>query len=118
MRYLAEIAFALDAILFNTELRWRVDGPDTLAVSAESDGTNAEVILGLDAEGRIVNLFAPDRPRSVIPPFLPTPWRGQFWDYRQHHGRWLPFAAEIGWEIEGELKLYWQGQMETWEAVS
>lgn len=39
MRYLAELAWAPDAILHNTELRWRVDAPDTLAVSAGSGDT-------------------------------------------------------------------------------
>jgi hypothetical protein len=24
-------------------------------------------------------------------------WRGGFYDYRQHHGRWLPFGGEVGW---------------------
>lgn len=118
MRYLGEIALAPDAILFNTALRWRVDGPDTLMVSAGSGTCNAEVILGLNADGRIGSIFAPDRPRSVAALFLPTPWRGRFWEYRQHNGRWLPFAAEVGWEIEGELKLYWQGNMETWAVAS
>lgn len=33
MRYLAELPWAPDAILFNAGLRWRVDGPDTIAVS-------------------------------------------------------------------------------------
>ena len=34
MRYLAELAWAPDAILLNAGLRWREDGPDKLAVSA------------------------------------------------------------------------------------
>ena len=34
MRYLAELAWAPAAILLNTTLRWRVDSPDTLVVSA------------------------------------------------------------------------------------
>lgn len=117
MRYLAEIALMPDAILFNAALRWRVDGHDSLAVSAGIGKGSAEVILGLDADGRIASTFAPDRPRSVSPPFLPTPWRGHFSDYREHHGRWLPFGAEIGWEIDGKDQLYWQGRMETWEII-
>src|ERR1700737_585298 len=45
MRYLAELAWAPDAILLNTELRWREDGPDRLAVSAGVGETAAEVTL-------------------------------------------------------------------------
>ena len=49
MRYLAELAWAPDAILLNTGLRWREDGPGKLAVSAGSGETAVEVMLGLDS---------------------------------------------------------------------
>jgi hypothetical protein len=29
---------------------------------------------------------------------------------------WLPFAAEVGWEIDGKETIYWQGRIEQWEA--
>ena len=69
MRYLTELAWAPDAILLNTELRWR----EELAVSAGSCETTAEVALSLDSQGRIVGAFAPDRPRSAKAPYLPAP---------------------------------------------
>jgi hypothetical protein len=116
MRYLAELAWAPDAILLNSELRWREDGPDRLAVSAGSGETAAEVTLRLDGEGRSAEASAPDRPRSAKAPFLPTPWRGRFSDYRRHNDIWLPFAAEVGWEIDGKENIYWQGRIEQWEA--
>jgi len=100
MRYLAELAWAPDGILLNTELRWREDGPDKLAVSAGVGETAAEVTLNLDSEGRIVGAFAPDRPRSAKVPFLPTPWRGRFSDYRHHKGMWLPFAGEVSFGLQ------------------
>ncbi len=115
MRYLAELAWAPDAILLNTGLRWRADGPDALAVSAGAGETMAEVVLSLDNQGRIAGGFAPDRPRSAKAPFLPTPWRGRFSDYRRHNDRWLPFAGEVGWEIDGKEDLYWQGRIESWD---
>jgi hypothetical protein len=116
MRYLAELAWAPVAILLDTTLRWRDHGPDTFAVSAGAGETTSEVMLSLDSEGRIAGGFAPDRPRSATAPFLPTPWRGRFSDYR-HHGNnmWLPFAGEVAWEIDGKEVLYWQGQIEHWE---
>jgi hypothetical protein len=115
MRYLAELALAPDAILLNTALRWRADGSDRLAVGAGTGETAAEVVLMLNSDGQVASAFAPDRPRSATPPFLPTPWRGRFSDYRLHLGRWLPFAAEVAWEIDGKEELYWQGQIERWE---
>lgn len=115
MRYLAELAWAPDAILHNTELQWRTDGPDTLAVSAGTGETASELVLNLDSEGRIAGAFAPDRPRSATAPILPTPWRGRFSDYRRHNDRWLPFAGEVAWEIDGKEIVYWQGRMTQWD---
>ena len=114
MRYLAELAFAPDAILQNTALRWRANGPDTLAVCAGSGDTACEVVLNLDSDGRIAGAYAPDRPRSTTAPFLPTPWRGRFSEYRRHNERWIPFAGEVGWEIDGKEIVYWQGRIEEW----
>jgi hypothetical protein len=116
MRYLAELAWAPDAILFNTALRWRVEGPDRLTVSTGAGETAVSVLLSLDSDGRIAGGFAPDRPRSATAPFLPTPWRGRFSDYRRHRNRWLPFAGEVAWEIDGKESCYWQGRIEHWEA--
>ena len=115
MRYLAELAWVPHAILLNTTLSWRLDDPDTLAVSAGAGEAACEVLLSLDTDGRIAGAYAHDRPRSATAPFLPTPWRGRFSDYRQHNGLWLPFAGEVGWEIDGNEKVYWQGRIETWE---
>lgn len=114
MRYLAELPWAPDAILHNTQLRWRKDSPNTLAVSAGSEQTASEVVLSLDNDGRIEGAFAADRPRSATAPILPTPWRGRFSDYRLHNGRWLPYAGEVGWEIDGKEIVYWQGRIIDW----
>jgi hypothetical protein len=118
MRYLAELAWVPDAILRNTALRWRVDGPDRLAVSAGVGDATAEVILSLDSEGRIAGSFAPDRPRSATAPFLPTPWRGRFSDYRRQDDMWIPFAGEVAWVIDGKDEVYWQGRIEQWHVVT
>ena len=117
MRYLAELAWAPDAILHNTGLRWRIHGTDTLAVTAGSGETVSEVVLSLNSEGRIAGAFAPDRPRSATVPNLPTPWRGRFSDYRLHNGRWLPFSGEVGWNIDGQEIVYWQGQINEWQML-
>ena len=115
MRYLAELPWAPAAILLNTTLRWREDGPDTLAVSAGAGETASEVMLNLDSDGRIAGGFTPNRPRSATAPFLPTPWRGRFSHYRLHKDLWLPFAGEVAWEIDGKEVPYWEGRIEEWE---
>jgi hypothetical protein len=114
MRYLAELAWAPDAIFRNTALRWRELGADMLAVSAGIGEGAAEVVMNLDSDGRIASGLAPDRPRSLTAPLLPTRWPWRFWDYRQCAGRWIPFAGEVGWEIDGKEIVYWQGQLKSW----
>ena len=114
MRYLAELAWAPDAILHNHALRWRTDGPDRFIVGAGQGDTETEIMLDLGSDGRIAGAFAPDRPRSPKPPFLPTPWQGRFTDYCRHGTRWLPFAAEVGWVIDGVEAIYWQGRLDKW----
>lgn len=118
MRYLGEIALAPDIILSNPELTWRTDGPDRLIVSAGAAAVAADVTLTLDRDGRIGTIFAPDRPRSPTAPFLPTPWRGHFTDYREHLGRWMPFAAEVAWEVDGISETYWTAEMTNWDSHS
>ncbi len=115
MRYLAELPWAPAAILLNTALRWRVEGPDRLAVSGGSGETTSEVILSLDTDGRIRSGFAPDRPRSATPPILITPWRGTFGDYRLRGTIWLPHKGEVAWEMAGQDGPYWQGRLDHWE---
>jgi len=118
MRYLAELAWAPDAILLNVGLRWREDGPDRLVVGAGSGETAAEVTMNLDGEGRIAGGFAPDRGALVDGVTVPTPWRGVFSDYRLHDGIWLPFSGEVAWEMPQGTFTYWQGQIHTWQRVS
>ncbi|MFN0217839.1 MAG: DUF6920 family protein [Hyphomicrobium sp.] len=116
MRYLAELPWSPDAILLNASLRWRADGPDTLAVSAGAEDTASEVVLSLDSAGRIAGAFAPDRPRSASAPTLPTPWHGRFSDYRSHGDKLIPFSGEVAWEIGGIKNTYWQGRIKTWHS--
>lgn len=114
MRYLGEIAFAPDIILANPALRWQADGPDRLVVAAGSGAIAAEVTLALDNDGRIGSFFSPVRPRSTGETFVATPWSGRFSDYRQHLGRWLPFAADVAWDIDGIRNVYLEARIESW----
>ncbi|MGN6142068.1 MAG: DUF6544 family protein [Mesorhizobium sp.] len=114
MRYLAELAWAPDAILQNPYLVWRVLDQDRLSVSLDSGSARAEIEIGLDREGRIFSVFAPDRPRKEGSRFVERPWSGRFSNYRRHAGRWLPFSGEVGWELGGEEFIAWRGELTSW----
>jgi hypothetical protein len=117
MRYLAELAWAPDALLLNTALRWReLEGGNGLAVGAGLGDAAVEVRLSLNTDGRIGDAFAPDRPRAVDDGFVPTPWRGRFASYRLCEGVWTPLEAEVAWQIEGEWVTCWEGHVQEWTA--
>ena len=113
-RYLAELPYAPDAMLHNTALQWREIDTNRLAVATGTGEARAEVVFTLDPDGRIGSVRAEDRPRSAQPPTLPTPWEGEFADYRLQQGRWVPFAGQVAWIIGGVRTLYWHGTLTDW----
>jgi hypothetical protein len=114
MRYLAELAWAPDAILCNPSLTWNVIDDRTLRVSAGQGQARGEVELRLDERGRIGCVTAQDRPRKEGSSLVERPWRGRFFDYRRHQERWLPFAGEVGWVLEGQPFTAWRGEVLSW----
>ena len=110
MRYLAELPWVPQAILHNPHLRWRAIDAATLAVSAGQGENAAEVTLTLDASGRVVAMYVPDRSLNG----QPTPWVGRFADYRRQDGLWLPFLGEVGWVAAGVEGVYWRGKVGRW----
>ncbi|WP_293882046.1 DUF6544 family protein [Sphingomonas sp.] len=94
MRYLAEIAWATDAMLINRSLVWSVIDSRTLKVAASSEAGHRSVRIDLDDEGRIGGIFASNRPLSNGKTVEERAWSGRFFDYRRHAGRWLPSAPK------------------------
>lgn len=114
LRYLAELAWAPDAILQNALLQWSAHG-DSLRVAVQHRDVRCSLGVTLDEKGRIGSVFAQDRPRRENGGFVERPWRGRFSDYRKHQGRWLPFKGEVGWILDEGLVNVWQGEITGWE---
>lgn len=114
MRYLAELAYAPDAMRLNRHLIWSVNEDGQLTVAAAVQDIRAEVTLSLDDHGRIDAIRA-NRPRLEGGTFVERAWRGRFSDYRRYRGRWLPFAAEVGWVLHGVEQTAWRGKLLEWE---
>jgi hypothetical protein len=114
MRYLAELAWAPDAILTNASLSWRVIDGQVFQVSAGREGTRGEIQLRLDENGRIGSVIAENRPRKEGAGFVERPWRGRFFDYREYQERWLPFEGEVSWLLDTEMFVAWQGKILSW----
>lgn len=117
-RYLAELPYVPDAMLHNPALDWRQLDSNRIAVATGAADARAEVVFTLDTDGHIGSVRAEDRPRSATPPELPTPWEGEFSDYRLQHGRTVPFSAQVAWVIDGQRSLYWRGKMTHWTVAA
>ena len=65
MRYLAELVWNPDAILFNRDLEWQVLNQECLLVAVGKDKRRAEVRLRLDGNGDPISMEADARPRQV-----------------------------------------------------
>ena len=113
-RYLAELPLVPDAILRNAALDWEVVNAGLLRVSATDHGVRAHVDLSLGPDGLVASAFAPDRPRLEGSRTVERPWTGRFREYRTHLGRRIPFAAEVGWTLDGQEVGYWRGAMTSW----
>ncbi|HUZ12888.1 MAG TPA: DUF6544 family protein [Caulobacteraceae bacterium] len=115
IRYLAELAWAPDAILHNPALRWRaLEGKRGFELGAGEGDAAASVEVSLDADGRIGAVFAADRPRATAAGETPTPWRGRFSNYRLSHGLWTPLDGASAWEIGGEDVTCWEAHVTAW----
>lgn len=117
MRYLAELAWAPDAMLSNPSLNWNVIDGRTLRVSAGRERSRGEIELRLDDHGHIVSILADDRPRKEGTGSVERPWRGRFFDYRKHQERWLPFEGEVSWVLDGQPFIAWRGKILSWSIV-
>ena len=114
MRYLAELAWAPDAILANRKLDWTVPDAKTMRVNATLGQVCAQIDFSLNSEGRIDTVMARDRPRWENGGFVERPWHGHFSDYRLEQKRWLPFRGEVGWTVDGVAFTAWKGNIDTW----
>ena len=115
MRYLAELPWNPDAILFDHALEWTVVSEHTIKVAIGSAETRAEITIGLDKAGLIETARAASRTFSADKRY---PWHGRFWDYQQMNGRRIPMQGEVAWVIDDKDFVYWRGKLECWDAHS
>lgn len=117
MRYLAELMWNPDAILFNREIVWRVMGGGILAAGIGGGSRYCEVRFHVDADGDVCRVTADSRPRAVGGSLIETPWCAEYSRYRTIGGRRIPSYGRVAWVIDGQEQVYWRGHIDTWTAV-
>ena len=111
LRYLAEIPWNPDIILFDRALEWSGLGPRSIKVATGIGESRAEITFGLDDAGFIGTVSAESRSFSADKRY---PWHGRFWDYQDRGGRRIPTHGEVAWVIDGADFIYWRGEIEDW----
>lgn len=116
MRYLAELMWVPDALLFNPQLAWRVIDARTLAVATGSGARRCEVRLILNDTGDPIRAEADDRPRAEGRLVTTCPWFARGGDYQTISGRRIPSWGEAGWILDGNEFVYFRCRMESWSS--
>lgn len=110
MRYLAELAWAPQAIAANRELEWRVLDDSTVEVT----GCGAKVRWDFDEVGDLVHV-AGVRPLREGRAFVPRQWGGAFGEYASFAGARVPTFGEVWWELPEGRFTYWRGRVTSLE---
>ncbi len=92
-------------------LKWREIDPKTIAVSADSGQGVASVRLQFDDNGDICSMEADARGRAVGKEIVPTPWRGEFSDYKRFDRYRIPSRRKVSWMLDEGLFTYWEGEI-------
>jgi len=117
MRYLAELFWAPQAFLGNSELRWHDEGSSAARVTTAAAGEKYGVTFHFDAGGDITAVRAAARPRQDGKASVDTPWRGDVGEYVSFGGMRMPSRAQVSWELPDGLFTYWEGEVTSAEIV-
>lgn len=111
MRYLAELAWAPQAMVANNALAWREIDEATIEVATPVAGEYVAVELHFDSAGDITAVSAAARPRTVGKTSVPTPWRGAYGEYGLVNGVRLPTVGEVAWLLPGGPFTYFRARI-------
>jgi hypothetical protein len=90
---------------------WASTSERTLRATYRDGRIRASVEFETDPEGRIVRVFAPDRPRTIGKTTIDTPWSGVYGDYRLLDGVRVPTWAEGTWHLPDGPFTWWRGRL-------
>lgn len=116
MRYLAELAWAPQAIAANPELSWRTVDERTVEVVYDAAVT-AAVRWEFDEAGHPVRAKGV-RPFPAGKRYIPMRWGGDFGEYRDFAGTYVPAFGEAWWELSQGRFVYWRARVTALELVA
>lgn len=112
-RYLAELAWAPQAIVANAALEWVDVDESTVEVATLVGTERIGVHLIFDEDGQIARTVA-ERPRVEAENAI-TRWVGEYRDYRDFGGVVVPTRGEVRWELPSGPFTYWRAEITSFE---
>jgi hypothetical protein len=97
--YLAELPWAPHAMFANPNVRWEVEGDDTLRITIPSTDEPVALTVDLNDKGDIAAMRG-RRTRSEATGWRDTPWSKEFGDYGPIGGFRVPRRTEARWETD------------------
>ena len=110
-RCLAEAVWLPTALLPSQGVRWEAAGERSAYATLDEGDYTVRMLFEFDERGLIDTVSAEARGRAVGDEFVPTPWRGRFWNYREHGGMLVPLDGEVAWLAHEGEKPYWRGHI-------
>lgn len=116
MRYLAELAWAPQAIAANRELEWQEIDKETVDVACTVGQTKATVRWQFNEDGDVVGATGL-RPFRVGKTLVPQRWGGEFGAYASFRGIRVPISAEVWWDLPEGRFVYWRARLTALELL-
>jgi hypothetical protein len=110
-RYLGEAIWFPTALLPSQGVRWTALSHSEARATLTDGDTTVSLDFRFNAEGEITGAFTGSRYREVAGRFEPTPWECRCSEYAEQGGMRVPLAAEVAWQLAGEMSPYWRARI-------
>jgi len=111
MRWLAETPWLPTALLPGGCVEWSPLDDHRARATVHADGLEVSAEFRFGADGGVVEVNIPDRPREVDGEFVRTPWSCRFGAYEVWDGIRVPGDAVVLWRLTGGDLPYWKGRI-------
>jgi hypothetical protein len=111
MRYLAELAWAPDAILGNPDIIWAEREDGSVEAALDTGAGRVSVAYEFDGNGDIVGITGQRPDTAEDGTVFTREWRGSFSGYDWVGGRRIPLRGEVGYVENGAFWPYWRGEI-------
>jgi hypothetical protein len=111
MRFLAEAAWYPTALLPSQGVQWKAIDDFSAEATLKDGETSLTLLFRFDENGLIQSVRAEARGRTVGRAVIPTPWEGQWSNYRLRDGMCIPIDGVVAWLLPDGPHPYFRGRL-------